>query len=142
MDDLKKYLLTIFGLRDVSNIEKHLIENLEEGSKYNKIQIKDLSILVFKSYDDIKKLKQIVTNSQVPAPIFYICNISKEENFDLNFNKEIEPFILLQEKFFENSENINLKIDDLLDLVIEKGWDNLTKRQKEELKKISKESDE
>jgi hypothetical protein len=136
---MKKYIIMIF-LRDVREVFKGVETLLEKNELFNYVRIENFHLISFRTKESIDKVKKIVMDTYKVTPYFFILDITDEKgtNYDLDYG-QVEPVILLQTTDINNVSinNDNMGLDMLLELVLKNGYESLTDKQKDMLKKLS-----
>lgn len=145
--DVKNFCLVILGKQN--DVKKEL-EFISEGT-INCVEGKDLFITTFKSTLFAKDIEIFLSSSGINYilsemvsslfsadlgefnPILFNLN----QNVNIFEKKIIVPFTGDEEAVIVDEEDENLTLDELLDLVSEKGFEQLTNKQKELLNQFS-----
>jgi len=152
---MTKYILVIFSLKDASSIYQKIESLLAKGDKYNTMQMGTLHLISFITDLPLDSIKKDIEEVYSTPPLFIIFDSThRGETFDMNFGK-LEPTLLLEAINFEPTQTLlsevvetskkpnekdKYELNELLELVFKNGYDTLTERQKEQLKKYSDEN--
>lgn len=139
--DIKNFCLIIFG--DHKDIDKEL--NCISEGKVNYLHNNNIFLATFKSVLFAKDIEIILSDTKFKfiiceiVPSLFSVNLGKltKKLFDEKINDQIFKCEETDHKDIETKMEADLNLDQLLDLISEKGYDSLTQKQKEKLNFLS-----
>lgn len=142
--EVKNYFLIVFGDENSKSKAFDILDPLSENG-FNFLESTNSFIATFQSVFYAKDLEILLIDAEIKfvvceiIPTLFSANLGDlNKILFLDFNPNVEHKFYEEFVETENKIEIDLTLDELLELVSTKGYDYLTKKQKEKLDGYSK----